>query len=83
MNNKQKNVLNKIFDSQKSKNCTWNEVEKLFIHLGAKISEGKGSRIRVYLNGIRSVFHRPHPSPHLHAGHIRSIKKFLKSANIK
>ena len=27
--------------------------------LGAEISEGNGSRVRIALNGVRAVFHRP------------------------
>jgi hypothetical protein len=29
--------------------------------MGAEITEGEGSRVRIALNGVRAVFHRPHP----------------------
>jgi len=37
------------------------EIEALFEACGGKISEGQGSRVRVAQNGVRAVFHRPHP----------------------
>jgi len=30
-------------------------------HYGAELSERRGSRVRIALNGVRAVFHRPHP----------------------
>lgn len=37
------------------------DIEKLFKGFGADISEGNGSRARIELNGVKAVFHRPHP----------------------
>ncbi len=37
------------------------DIESLFIALGAEVTEGKGSRVRVALNDVRAVFHRPQP----------------------
>jgi hypothetical protein len=45
--------------------------------LGADISEGRGSRVRIALNGIRAVFHRPHPHKEANKGAIVSLRKFL------
>ena len=42
-------------------NIPWSDVEALFVALGAEVTEGHGSRVRVALNGVRAVFHRPHP----------------------
>ncbi len=82
MNSKNKKTLEKIFSGKSGVNLNWKDVENLFQALNAETSEGKGSRVRIYLNGVRAVFHRPHPSPKLHKGHINSIKKFLKNAQI-
>ena len=41
----------------------WEAIEALFVALGAEISEGRGSRVRVLLHGTEAVFHRPHPQP--------------------
>ena len=37
------------------------DIEKLLEASGAEISEGCGSRVRIALNDVRAVFHRPHP----------------------
>jgi len=29
--------------------------------MGAEVSEGSGSRVRIALNGVKAIFHRPHP----------------------
>jgi hypothetical protein len=36
-------------------------LEAVFIGLGAEVSEGSGSRVRISLSGVRYVYHRPHP----------------------
>ena len=60
----------------------WSDIEKLFTVMGAKISEGAGSRIRVKLNGVRAVFHRPHPQKTTDKGAINSVRKFLENAGV-
>jgi hypothetical protein len=50
---------------------------------GAEISEGKGSRIRVVLNKVRAVFHRPHPAKETDKGALRSIRRFLTEAGVQ
>ena len=50
--------------------------------LGAECSEGKGSRLRVFLNGRRAVFHRPHPRKEASKSMIRSIRRFLEEAGV-
>lgn len=51
--------------------------------LGAEMSEGKGSRVRIVLNGIRMVFHRPHPQKETDKGAVKSVRRFLKTAGVK
>lgn len=51
--------------------------------LGAEISEGSGSRVRIFLNDVRAVFHRPHPKKETDKGAIASMRKFLTVAGIK
>ena len=51
--------------------------------LGAKISEGNGSRVRIELNGERAVFHRPHPERETDKGAVKSMRRFLENAGVK
>ena len=83
MNTKNKKVLKSIFDSPVSSSIPWKDIELLLVSLGAEISEGNGSRVRIALNGIRAVFHRPHPQKETDKGAIMSMRRFLKEAGVK
>jgi HicA toxin of bacterial toxin-antitoxin, len=54
----------------------------MLLALGAEISEGSGSRVRIYLNGIKAVFHRPHPRKETDKGAVVSMRRFLIAASI-
>ncbi|MGI9175394.1 MAG: type II toxin-antitoxin system HicA family toxin [Rhodothermales bacterium] len=51
--------------------------------IGAELSEGRGSRMRVYLGGVRAVFHRPHPEPETDKGALKSVRRFLVEAGVE
>jgi len=55
----------------------------MLIAFGADITEGNGSRIRIALNGIRAVFHRPHPQRETDKGAIKSMRRFLIETGIQ
>lgn len=40
------------------------------------------SRVRIELNGVKAVFHRPHPRPDTDKGALVSVRKFLNNAGI-
>ena len=61
MNNKQRLTLAKIFEQPERADIPWVDIEKLFEALGAEVTEGRGSRVRVAFKGRKAVFHRPHP----------------------
>ena len=50
--------------------------------IGAEISEGNGSRVRIKLNDGRAVFHRPHPENTTDKGAVKSMRRFLQSAGV-
>ncbi len=83
MNNKHKNVLKLIFSLPTQANIKWKDIEILFIHLGAKVTEGRGSRIRFVLNKVPATFHRPHPRREATKGAIEAVRKFLIEAGIR
>jgi hypothetical protein len=76
-------VLAKIYEKPVRADITWRECEALLLHLGAKVTEGRGSRVRVLLNGIRSSFHRPHPQKEMDKGAIVSLIILLSQAGIE
>lgn len=64
-------------------NILWADIEALLIALGAEHEEGSGSRVRFALNGIRAVFHRPHPQKETDRGAVKSVRRFLEEGGIK
>jgi len=83
INKKHQKVLDSIFVEPVRSNVIWNDIEKLLIALGAEISEGNGSRVRLYLNGVRAVFHRPHPKKETDKGALKSMRRFLIEAGVR
>ena len=82
MNKKQRQTLNRIFEKPERSDIPWSNIESLLIALGAEISEGRGSRVRVALNDVRAVFHRPHPDRVTNKGAVKSVRRFLQEAGV-
>ncbi len=80
---KHETTLKAIFAKPVQSGIAWKEIEALLEALGAELSEGSGSRIRIALNGCRAVFHRPHPRKETDKGAVVSIKRFLTEAGVK
>lgn len=83
MRKKHQQTLEAIFEDPVRANIAWRDIESLLEALGAEISEGSGSRVRVVLNDVRAIFHRPHPRPEANKGAVKSVRRFLKEAGIK
>ncbi|CAN5256383.1 type II toxin-antitoxin system HicA family toxin [soil metagenome] len=83
MNAKHRKTLAAIFERPVRSDVEWSSVERLFVALGAETSEGRGSRLRVYLNGTRAVFHRPHPEKETDKGALKSVRRFLEEAGVE
>lgn len=83
MNSRNKKTLTAIFQEPVRSDINWSEIESLLISLGAEVSEGSGSRVRVALNEVRAVFHRPHPKKITDKGAIKSVRRFLLTAGVK
>jgi len=71
-----------IFDDPVRSNIVWRDIEAMLVAAGAEISEGEGSRVRIALNGMRAVFHRPHPHKETDKGAVRSMRRFLTEAGV-
>ncbi len=83
MNRRQDQTLALIFRDPPPADLRWTEIESLLVALGAAISEGNGSRVRVALGDVRAVFHRPHPSPQTKRGAVRAVRTFLTVAGVR
>ena len=83
LNKKQQKTLVKLFEQPVRSDISWKDIESLLLALGAEISEGRGSRVRVALNGVRAVFHRPHPQTQTDKGAVASMRRFLTEAGVR
>lgn len=82
MQTKHRRTLEAIFEKPERSNIPWQDIEALFIALGAEVTEGRGSRVRVALDDVRAVFHRPHPQKEPEKGAVKSVRRFLQEADI-
>lgn len=83
LSKKHQTTLEQIFENPVRSDMAWKDIESLLKALGAEISEGNGSRVRIALNGRRAVFHRPHPQKETDKGALKSTRRFLIEAGVK
>lgn len=83
MNKKNRNTLAAIFENPFRSDILRKDIESLLYALRAEISEGRGSRVRIVLQGVRAVFHRPHPRKETGKGSVRSMRRFLIAAGVR
>jgi hypothetical protein len=82
MGPKHRRTLQSIFEDPVRSNIAWRDIEAMLVAAGAEISEGNGSRVRIALNGVRAVFHRPHPQKETDKGAVKSMRRFLTEAGV-
>jgi HicA toxin of bacterial toxin-antitoxin, len=83
LSRKHKATLAAVFADPVRAGIVWRDIEALFVACNAEIGEGNGSRVRVALNGVRAVFHRPHPQKETDKGAVKSVRRFLTEAEIR
>lgn len=83
MNAKQKRTLDAIFTIPTKSDILWSDIESLLRAVGTDITQGSGSRVRCALNGVKAVFHRPHPERTTTKGTVEDVRKFLRNAGVK
>jgi hypothetical protein len=76
-------TLQAIFEKPTRADIAWRDIEALFHHLGARVVEGKGSRVRITLNGVPAVFHRPHPKKEASKPCVKNVRKFLANTGVR
>ena len=76
-------TLQTIFEHPVRANIAWADIESLLVACGAEVTEGRGSRVRIALNGVRAVFHRPHPRKETDKGAVASMRRFLMEAGVE
>jgi len=79
---KHRQTIDAIFAKPDRANILWDDIEDLFIGLGAKVSYGSGSMVRVILNDVVAVFHRPHPQKETFKSALRRVRRYLIEAGV-
>ena len=82
MGPKHRRTLEAIFEDPVRAGIAWRDIEALLEAIDADIAEGSGSRVRIALNGVRAVFHRPHPHKETDKGAVKSMRRFLTEAGV-
>lgn len=83
MSTRHRRTLEAVYRDPVSATIVWDDVERMLVHHGATIREGRGSRISVDLNGLAADFHRPHPQKEAKQYQIRDVRALLTLAGIK
>jgi hypothetical protein len=76
------NLIRSIFHDPPSGNVHWRDIESLLRHVGAALEPISGARIRVKLNRMEGVLHRPHHSNVLDASSLLHLRAFLARAGV-
>lgn len=82
LNSKQRRTLEAVFARPTRGSIVWTDIESLFLALEANVSQGRGSRVRVTLNGVVAVFHEPHPHKQTAKKAVEAVRAFLEAAGI-
>jgi len=82
MSRRAANLLRMIFHDPPSGNIHWRDVESLLKHVGASLEPISGARVRVKLNRIEGILHRPHHSNVLDSSGLIHVREFLARAGV-
>ncbi|MDE0003152.1 MAG: type II toxin-antitoxin system HicA family toxin [Rhodospirillaceae bacterium] len=83
MNNRHRRTLAAAFTDPVSGNIVWTDIEGLLLAAGARLVEGRGSRVRFEKDGEVETFHRPHPAKEAKRYQVRAAKEFLERMGIR
>lgn len=83
MKSTHKATISRIFHNPVQSGIPWRDIESMLKAIGAEVTEGKGSRVRIALNGVRAVFHRPHPQKEVDKGAVIFLRQFLIAVGVK
>lgn len=84
MNSRHRKTLEAIFRKPTASNIVFADLESLFIALGGKIVEGRGSRAAFEFPGsdLARVFHRPHPGKEAKKYQVETFREWFEELGI-
>lgn len=83
MNSKHRKTLAAVFNDPVSGTIEWTAVENLLLATGARLIEGRGSRVRFEKDGEVATFHRPHPAKETKRYQVLDARDFLERIGVK
>ena len=82
VNSKHRKTLAAVFTDPVSGTIEWAAVESLLRAAGARVIEGRGSRVRFEKEGQVETFHRPHPTKEAKRYQVRAARAFLERIGV-
>ncbi len=82
MNSRHRSTLSVVFKEPVSGTIDWSDVEALLLAAGARLIEGRGSRVRFEKDGEVETFHRPHPAKEAKRYQVRAARAFLERIGV-
>ena len=83
MNSKHRNTLGTVFTDPVSGTIEWAAIESLLLAAGARLIEGRGSRVRFEKDGEVATFHRPRPAKEATRYQVRDARDFLERIGVR
>lgn len=80
MTAKQLKTYRAVFSDPDRASIPWRDIESMFVGLGAEVVRGAGSRVQITLNGVRAVYHRPHPQKEAKRYVVRDVRAQIVEA---
>ncbi len=82
MNSRQRKTLVAVFTDPASGTIEWAAIEGLLLAAGARLIEGRGSRVRFEKDGEVETFHRPHPAKEAKRYQDLAARAFLERIGV-
>ena len=82
VNSKQRRTLAAIFTEPVSGTIEWAAIESLLLAAGARLIQGRGSRVRFEKDGEVETFHRLHPAKEAKRYQVRAARAFLERIGV-
>lgn len=82
MNNTHRKTLAAVFAEPVSGTLEWAAIERLLLAAGARLIEGRGSRVRFEKDGEVATSHRAHPAKEAKRYQVRDARDFLERIGV-
>lgn len=82
MNSRHRKTLVAVFTDPASGTMEWAAVEGLLLATGARLIEGRGSRVRFEKDGEVETFHRPHLAKEAKRYQVFAARAFLERIGV-